>query len=314
MKDSLGDRMKDYEDCFRTKITKRSFVMIRIDGKAFHTYTRGLNRPFDEDLISDMNETAKYIVENIQGAKMGFVQSDEISIMFNNRDEIDSELWFDGNIQKIVSVAASMATSKFNRLRAKRSLSNALKNYVYGAGQDDPQLINFDFTVSLQDMKFAEFDCRLFILPDVDEVINYFIWRQQDCVRNSISSVAQSMYSHKQLMGKSTDKMQEMIFQKGTNWNDYADGLKRGRMICRVLTYQKSTKENYDKSQNKDKWVWTADDSLEGGSFSIKRKVWMIEDSFTFSKQQEIFKDILLLGYNFNHAATYLDARTSQRI
>jgi len=206
-KDDIGNRMKaNYEDRARFFLPRRSHTIIRIDGKAFHTYTRGLFRPFDDGFIEDMDTTAAYLCKNIQGAKFAFVQSDEISILLTDYDKLTTDAWFDNNIQKMASVSASMATRAFNEARLNR----------YGKG-----------------MRWAEFDSRVFQIPEWTEVENYFIWRQQDCVRNSISSVAQSLYSHKELNGRNTTEMQEMIFQKGINWNDYDPRYKRGRSIVK---------------------------------------------------------------------------------
>lgn len=206
MRDTLGDRMKSYyEDKTRYFLPRRTYSIIRVDGKAFHTYTRGLQEPFDDKLMADMDNTAIYLCENIQGAKFGFVQSDEISILMTDFDLLTTSAWFDGNIQKIASVSASMATAKFNELRAGKT---------------------------------ALFDSRVFIIPSTTEVQNYFIWRQQDTVRNSISAVAQSLFSHKELEGKNCSKMQEMIFSKGINWNDYSARYKRGRLIIKE-TFEK---------------------------------------------------------------------------
>ena len=210
MRDELGDRMKkNYENRTRILLPRRTYTMIRVDGKAFHTYTRGFERPFDGDLIEDMNSTAEYLCKNIQGAKIGFVQSDEISILMSDFDKLDTDAWFDGNIQKIVSVAASLAASKFNHLRMTRCVSIS----------------------NLFDMKLADFDARTFTIPSLTEVCNYFIWRQQDTVRNSISSVAQTLYSSKELNGKNMSQQQDMIHEKGQNWNDYDPTLKRGRFV-----------------------------------------------------------------------------------
>lgn len=217
-KDSLGDRMKEfYENRTRTFLPRRTYTIIRIDGKAFHTYTRGLTRPFDWDLVNDMDETAKYLCENIQGAKFAFVQSDEISILLTDFNELNTSAWFDGNIQKMTSISASLATAKFNELRPN---------------------------------KLALFDSRVFTIPTAIEVENYMIWRQQDTVRNSISSVAQSLYSHRELNGKNTNQMQEMCFNKGVNWNDFDPKLKRGRLIV---------KETYEKNNStRTRWVSVA--------------------------------------------------------
>ena len=200
-KDSIGDRMKEfYENRTRIMLPRRTYTIIRIDGKAFHSYTRGLDRPFDMQFIADMDATACYLCENIQGSKLAFVQSDEISIVLTDFDKIGTAAWFDGNIQKMASISSSLATAKFNELRPN---------------------------------KIALFDSRVFTIPSIVEVENYLIWRQQDTVRNSISSVAQSMYSPKELYGKNTSEMQEMCFAKGINWNDYDAKLKRGRLIVK---------------------------------------------------------------------------------
>lgn len=213
MHDSLGDRMKaNYESRSRYALVRRTYTIIRIDGKAFHTYTRGLDRPFDAGLMLDMDVTAQYICAEVQGAKFAFVQSDEISILLTDFDCIDSQAWFDLDVQKICSVSASLATAKFNALR--RLVENP----------DNPKL--------------AHFDARVFQVPTQTEAINYFIWRQNDAVRNSISSVAQSLYSAKQLHGVGQNEQQELIHQKGINWNDYSSGEKRGRFIEREL-YEK---------------------------------------------------------------------------
>jgi len=227
MKDQLGDRMKDfYEDRTRYKLGRRTNTIIRIDGKAFHTYTKGLNRPFDSGLMEDMNKTAEFLCQNIQGAKFAYVQSDEISILVTDYDDISTHAWFDGNIQKMSSIAASLATAEFNRLRLARKLYN------------DPTSV---FPEIISSYKLAMFDARVFQIPYQEEVINYFIWRQQDATRNSISSVAQAHFSTKELHGKKTNQMQDMLMlEKGINWNDFMPREKRGSIICKVeKTYMK---------------------------------------------------------------------------
>lgn len=173
-----------------------------------------------------MDETAKYLCKNIQGAKFAFVQSDEISILMTDFDKINTCAWFDGNVQKIASISASMATSKFNQLR--------FLDYITKKYNDNITTITELYLQNLSEIKLAEFDSRVFTIPSQIEVFNYFVWRQQDTVRNSISSVAQSLYSHKELEKVNTGKMQEMCFQKGVNWNDYDSGVKRGRFIMKV--------------------------------------------------------------------------------
>lgn len=222
MKDELGERIKTYyEDRFRYKLPRRAYTIMRVDGKCFSTYTKGLERPFDDGLIEDMNDTAAHLCKNIMGAKMGYVQSDEISILITDFDTQDTQAWFDYNVQKMTSIAASLATSEFNRLRLiRKCMGGDIEGYVDA--------------IDLSTFNMANFDARVFQIPSRIEVENYFIWRMQDCVRNSISSVAQSLYSHKELNGKSTNDMQEMIFQKGINWNDYDFRKKRGAVIGKV--------------------------------------------------------------------------------
>lgn len=232
MKDALGDRMKDfYEDRTRHKLARRTNTIIRIDGKAFHTYTRGLTRPFDQGLMEDMNKTTEFLCQNIQGAKFGYVQSDEISILITDYDDISTHAWFDGNLQKMASIAASLATAKFNQLRMMRFAKNNVDPMASLASSMMDQTMS---PGEIENFKLAMFDARVFQIPYQEEVINYFIWRQQDATRNSISSVAQSLYSPKELNGKKTDQMQEMIFQKGINWNDYTPREKRGSLIRKV--------------------------------------------------------------------------------
>lgn len=229
MQDALGDRMKaNYEDRTRISLPRRSYTLIRIDGKAFHTYTRGMIRPFDDGLIDDMDVTAAYLCKNIMGAKFAFVQSDEISILLTDFEDIGTQSWFDSNLQKMCSVSSSQATRAFNEARLKRN--------------------GFDA------MKWAEFDSRVFQIPQKAEVENYFIWRQQDTTRNSISSVAQSLYSSKDLHGKNTDDQQDLIFQKGINWNDYAPKYKRGRMIVKE-TYEKAPEDDKGQTAMRTRWV-----------------------------------------------------------
>jgi tRNA(His) 5'-end guanylyltransferase len=217
--------MKDfYEDRTRYKLARRTNTIIRIDGKAFHTFTKGLDRPFDRGLIEDMDKTAEFLCQNIQGAKFAYVQSDEISILITDYDDIDTHAWFDGNLQKMASIAASLATAKFNQLRMARTCSDSDGDLA------EKMLANLE----IEQFKLAMFDARVFQIPYQEEVINYFIARQQDATRNSISSAAQSLYSAKELNGKKTSDMQEMIFQKGINWNDFTPREKRGSIIRRV--------------------------------------------------------------------------------
>jgi tRNA(His) guanylyltransferase len=247
MKDDLGDRMKrNYENRTRILIPRRTHTIIRLNGKAFHTFTKDCQRPFDVHLMDTMDFAARKLCEEIQGAKFAFVQSDEISLLLTDFDGTQTDAWLDGNIQKMVSVAASIATAAFN-------------SYW---GRD----------VVFEDL--ALFDARVFSIPDPMEVVNYFIWRQQDATRNSISMAAQSEFSHRLLHGVSSDLMQEMLHQKGINWNDYPVGFKRGRAIVRRKTVGPVT--YIDKRSNK---KITKPD--------VERHIWVNEDPPIFTKDRE---------------------------
>ena len=214
-KGTLEYRMKKfYENRTRIYLPRRTYTLIHIDGKAFHTFTRGYKRPFDDNFIALMDNTAKYLCKKIQNAKLAYVQSDEISILMTDFDKLETSAWFDNNVQKIVSVSASFATSEFNRLR-----------YL--------DLITKDNIKEILTGKVAEFDSRTYTISSKTEVMNYFIWRQKDATRNSISSTAQSLYSQKELNGKSSNDMQEMIFKKGQNWNNFKTRYKRGTLIIK---------------------------------------------------------------------------------
>lgn len=230
MKDELGERMKNsYENRTRYYLPRRSNIVFRIDGKAFHTYTRGLEKPFDKALIEDMNQTAIALCSEIQGAKFAYVQSDEISVYVSDKDTLETQAWFDNNLQKMVSISSSIATAKFNKER-----SNRYHLWWNSMNDDDEYDMKERDALYKKYCTLALFDSRAFVIPEAEEVVNYFVWRQQDCTRNSIQSVAQSMYSQKELHGKHSGALQELIFQKGINWNDCDETLKRGRFISKV--------------------------------------------------------------------------------
>lgn len=224
--DELGQRMKDqYESRTRYSLPRRTYTIIRLDGKAFHTFTKNFDRPFDLNFIDMMNETAKELCKQIQGAKFAYVQSDEISILLTDFSTIKTDAWFDGNIQKIASVSASIATAAFNNRRLHQIAEGAIKGHRWA--EIDLSAAHAECLIP------AHFDSRVFTIPDMAEIENYLIWRQNDATRNSIQMSAQNMYSQKELNGKGINELQELIFQKGVNWNDYPVGFKRGRMIVR---------------------------------------------------------------------------------
>lgn len=233
--DALGTRMKEfYENVPKTKLVRRMPVAIRIDGKAFHTFTRGFNKPFDEILIASMKETMKYLCENIQGCVLGYTQSDEITLILIDYQKLTTSAWFDYEVQKMCSIAASMATMAFNKF-----FQDNIDAYIFeqwdGLGGFKKN-IDKNYIDSLRSAvyKGAMFDARCFNIPK-EEVTNLIYWRQLDATRNSIQMVGQANFSHKELQGKSCNEIQDMLFtQKGINWNDFPIYQKRGSCAIKV--------------------------------------------------------------------------------
>ena len=221
-RDSLGDRMKEnYENRSKTYLVRRMPVIVRLDGKAFHTFTKGLKKPYDEIFHNTMNETMKYLCENIQGCKLGYTQSDEITLLLTDYDTLDTDAWFDNNVQKICSVSASMATMAFNKF------FNKFFNEIFIYGKDEPKSYT---DVLVNKIGNAMFDSRCFNIPE-DEVTNCFIWRQQDATRNAIQMLGQCYFSSKQLEGKNNNEVQDILMlQRGINFNDMPTEFKRG--VC----------------------------------------------------------------------------------
>lgn len=203
MKTTLGDRMKTYEAVTRAVLPRRTYTIIRVDGRAFHAYLRGATKPYDLDFMGDMNAVAMALCNEISGAVFAYTQSDEISVLITDFATPGTQPWFGGVVHKMVSISAALATAVLN-------------DRVTRPG-----------TLPL-------FDSRVFTIPDASEVANYFVWRQRDCVRNSITMAAQAQFSHKRLHGVTTKQMQELLFTEcGINWNDYAAGCKRGRVVIK---------------------------------------------------------------------------------
>lgn len=200
--------MKTYEEVSQVSLIRRTPVVVRLDGKAFHTFTKGAEKPFDKNIGDAMAMTALKLCKEMQGAVFAYTQSDEISVLLQDWKTLTTDPWYANNVQKIVSVSASVATASFNSLYKKPTGT------------------------------FALFDSRAYNIPFL-EVTNYFIWRQADATRNSISGLAQSQFSHKQLHGKGRAQMMDMLMEKGINWNDVETRFKRG--IC-VVPFESSYK------------------------------------------------------------------------
>lgn len=230
--DELGKRMKEfYEQVPKTRLVRRTPVAIRIDGKAFHTFTRGFARPFDDILIKSMQNTMKYLCENIQGCVLGYHQSDEITLILVDYKKLTSSAWFDYEVQKMTSIAASMATMAFNKFFAQEvehydfEWKNSLTPQSVEIQSNHQKYLD---TLRAAVEKGAMFDARVFSIPK-EEVTNLIYWRQLDAARNSVQMVGQSYFSHKQLQNKSCNQIQDMLMtEKGINWNDFPVHKKRG--------------------------------------------------------------------------------------
>ena len=218
MNDALGDRMKRYESVSEHYLTRRTPVIVRVDGKAFHTLTRYFNKPFDANFNEVMRATAHKLCEKIQGCKLAYTQSDEISLLLTDWEKLDTEPWFGYNLNKVVSISAALASVYFNANRA------VLQSQIVLGIIKECHLLT------------EVFDSRAFNIPK-EEVCNYFIWRQQDATRNSVNMVASHYFSPKQLHGLNSDQRQEKLWQeKQINWNNLDTRYKRGSCIKKDST------------------------------------------------------------------------------
>ncbi len=197
-KDSLGDRMKGYESVSKYRLLNKTPVILRVDGKAFHTFTRKMAKPYDEVLIETMVLAGEQTAKEMMGFVFGYHQSDEFSFYINDTKKITSEAWFGNEIQKLCSITASTFTANFNDILGAK----------------------------------ARFDCRAFNVP-LDDVPNYFVWRQQDWIRNSIQMLAGYYFSYKELHKKSQSDMHELLHTKGINWSKLSNRLKNGTFITK---------------------------------------------------------------------------------
>lgn len=242
--DELGTRMKEfYESVPKTKLMRRTPVAIRVDGKAFHTFTRGFNKPFDDVLINTMQDTMKYLCENIQGCVLGYTQSDEITLILVDYKRLNSSAWFDYEVQKMCSIAASMATMAFNKF-FESNVEKENDSFTAEWLDDDTDNPNYK-NKKLEDLwrvhdkalkKGAMFDARCFNIPK-EEVTNLVYWRQLDATRNSIQMVGQANFSHKELQGKSCEKIKEMLItEKGISWEDFHPMYKHGSCCIKITT------------------------------------------------------------------------------
>lgn len=209
---NLGDRMKNnYEQPARHYLIRRMPVIIRVDGRAFHTFTRGFHKPFDQRMIDAMVMAASCVFSEAQGCKLAYVQSDEASFVLTDYDELTTEAWFDYNKSKLESISASIMTAAFARAMRLAAITTP-----------------------------AYFDARAFNIPE-QEVVNYFLWRAKDWSRNSITMLAQAHFSHTELQGKSIPDMHEMFYSIGQNWITLSEKERNGTFL--ILTDEKTNIE-----------------------------------------------------------------------
>lgn len=215
----LETRMKDYEAVSSgQRLMPLLPALARLDGKTFHSLTRNMGRPFDPRFSALMQDACGHLVQET-GARCGYTQSDEITLAWFSTDP-KSQIWFDGRVAKMTSILAAECSVYFNTRFAEH----------FGGPPPFPAL----------------FDCRVWNVPTREEAANVFLWREQDATRNSVSMAAQSAYSHKELFCVPTNRMQEILFQKGINWNEYPDHFKRGSYFQRRTVKRKFTAEEME--------------------------------------------------------------------
>lgn len=262
--DELGIRMKEYyEQIPKTKLIKRIPVCIRIDGKAFHTFTRGFRKPFDEILACSMQETMKGLCEGVQGCVLGYTQSDEISLILIDYKKLNSSAWFDYEVQKICSISASLATMLFNRSFAKNA-EIFLKEH-----ESDEEDQRYCQALKTALDKGAMFDARCFNIPK-EEVTNLIYWRQLDAKRNSISMLGRAYYSEKQLYKKtSRDICQMLREEKEIEWNEIPAYQKWGSCCVKIQepdftenAEEKVETTTEEKSEEKCRSCWVIDKEI----------------------------------------------------
>lgn len=224
---TIGDRCKEYEELTGSKLIRKLPTFARLDGRSFHSFTKGMKRPFDESFQKCMVETARALVEEFHPL-ICYTQSDEITMYWHFEDDISetTKMNFNGRIQKLVSVLAGFASSKFTQLVASVKTNSKFADRV---------------------SKNPCFDCRVWQVPTKGDALEVFLWREDDATKNSITMAAQSVYSHKELHGKNSSDKQEMLFQKGINWNDYPSHFKRGIFLKRQNYTKETTIEKYEK-------------------------------------------------------------------
>lgn len=278
-KNALEKRMKeDYENRSKTYLVRRMPVIIRLDGKAFHTFTRELKKPYDAIFHIAMNQTLKYLCENIQGCKIGYTQSDEITLLLTDYDNIDTSAWFDYSLHKMCSISASMATLEFNRVFEREA-----RMYIEGNPNDEKYCKSLMKAIE----KGAMFDSRGFNVPE-HEVANCFIWRQQDGIRNAVQMLGQVHFSHNKLNRKSTEDIKKMLMEQDVDFEAMPVEFKRG--VCCIkkkfaIDKSKRIVSVYDETEKYD---------MEN---TVIREKWVLDMGIpVFSENRSYIEDIFMRG------------------
>ena len=224
----LDERMKKYEYVTRHYLTIRTPVIVRIDGKAFHTFTKGMKKPFDHIFMESMQDTMKYLCENVQGCVLGYCQSDEISLLLIDYDTLETSAWFDNNLSKIISITSSLASVYFNQQFYINLVDYRVKNY-----KSKNRDVEYENRLLANISSLPVFDSRAFNLSK-EEVNNYFVWRQQDAIKNAIQMVGRAYFTHKELENKNGKDIVDMLDSIGVNYHSYSTSEKRG--TCCIKT------------------------------------------------------------------------------
>lgn len=255
----LEDRMLYFRSLTDYKLLPNSYVLIMLDGRSFSKIIKNkFEKPFDDKFIHYMNETAKHLAKSIEGVKFGYVQSDEISLILTDFDTETTDSFFGNRLCKILSISASIASSYFNKL--------IISDLINQCNTKE------EIVESIAQLKLCEFDCKAWNVPSYNDVFAWFLYRQNDCVKNSKSQTAQTYYTHKQLFKLNTDQQIEKLFQeKGINWNDFDNGKKYGRFVIKTI-------KSY---VNEDEKIFI-------------RRMWEVVDAFPLNddKNKDVFKEI----------------------
>ena len=287
--DSLPDKCEYFRGLTDYKLTPNSYVIAMLDGRSFSKLIKNkYNKPFDATFIDMMNKTAEYLLKNVQGAKFAYVQSDEISILITDFDTPTTDAAFGYRICKLQSILAAMAASKFNQL----ALLNELKSRDYNTTKIDCEETIYrlsDAMEIIEEQKLVEFDCKVWSVPDYNTAFCHFLWRQNDCTRNSKQQAAQTYLPHKELMGLETDEqIKKLLLEKGIDWGTaYNDGEKYGRLIYKEKRVLKSLVVDNETR------------GLEGASVSVMkeqeyvRNVWEAHYASPFAEENNVIRTLI---------------------